>query len=84
MLQLLNDNSTYKKINYNPLKLIKKDTYKLLESWRVRDFLGKSVTKKDISINNIILTRMYGLPKMPLEKFSFTSCGFTYKHSHLL
>ena len=48
MLQLLNDNSTYKKINYNPLKLIKKDTYKLLESWRVRDFLGKNVTKKDI------------------------------------
>ena len=49
ILQLLNDNSTYKKINYNPLKLMKKDTCKLLESWRVKGFLGKNVTKKDIS-----------------------------------
>ena len=31
MFQLNNDNSTYKKINYNPLKIMKKDTYKLLE-----------------------------------------------------
>ena len=69
MLQLLEDNSTYKKINYNPLKLMKKDTYKLLESWRVRDFLGKNATKKDISINNTIIPRIYGLPKIHKQNF---------------
>ena len=40
IFQLLNDNSTYKKINYNTLKLMKKDTYKLLENWRAKEFLG--------------------------------------------
>ena len=60
MLQLVNDNSTYKKINYNPLKLLKKDTCNLLENWRVKDFLGKNITKKDISLNNTNLTRIYG------------------------
>ena len=69
MIQLLNDNSTYKKINYNPLKLMKKDTYKLLENWRVKDFLGKNVTKKDISLNNTMLPRIYGLPKIHKQNF---------------
>ena len=62
ILQLVNDNSIYKKINYNPLKLLKKDTCKLLENWRVKDFLGKNITKKDISLNNTNLPRIYGLP----------------------
>ena len=65
----MNDNSTYKKINYNPLKLMKKDTYKLLESWRIRGFLGKNPTKKDISINNTIIPRIYGLPKIHKQNF---------------
>ena len=73
ILKLLNDNSTYKKINYNPLKLMKKDTYKLLENWRIKNFLGKNVTKKDISINNTILPRIHGLPKMHKKNFPLRS-----------
>ena len=69
MLQLINDNYTYKKINYNPLKLMKKDTCKLLENWRVKNFLGKNITKKDISLNNTNLPRIYGLPKIHKENF---------------
>ena len=37
MLQLINDNSTYKKINHNPLKLMKKDTCELLENNKNKD-----------------------------------------------
>ena len=44
MLQLVNDNSTYKKINYNPLKTLKKDTCKLLENWRVKDFVTSTLS----------------------------------------
>ena len=69
MLQLVNDNSTYKKTNYNPLKLLKKDSCKLLENWRVKDFLGKNITIKDISLNNTNLPRIYGLPKIHKENF---------------
>ena len=69
ILQLLNGNSTYKKVNYNPLKLMKKDTCKLLENWRIKGFSGKNLTKKDISINNIILPRIYGLPKIHKQNF---------------
>ena len=36
MFKLLNDNYTYKEINYNPLKLMKKDTHRLLENLRVK------------------------------------------------
>ena len=32
-------------------------------------FLGKNVTKKDISINNTILPRIYGLPKIHKQTF---------------
>ena len=69
MLQLVNDNSAYKKINYNPLKLLKKGTRKLLENWRVKDFLEKNITKKNISLNNTNLPRIYGLPKIHKENF---------------
>ena len=48
---------------------MKKDTYKLLESWRIRGFLGKNPTKKDISMNNTILSRIYGLPKIHKQNF---------------
>ena len=73
MLQLINDNSTYKKINYNPLKLMKKDTCKLFKNWRVKDFLGKNITKKDISLNNTNLPRIYGLTKFHKENFPLCS-----------
>ena len=69
MFQLINDNFTYKKINYNPLKLIQKDTYKLLENWRLNKFLGKNVSKKDIPINNTSFPRTYGLSKIHKQNF---------------
>ena len=42
---------------------------KLLENWRVKDFLGKNITKKDISLNNTNLPRIYGLPKIHKKNF---------------
>ena len=49
--------------------MLKKDTCKLLENWRVKDFLGKNITKKDISLNNTNLPRIYGLPKIHKQYF---------------
>ena len=69
ILQLINDNSTYKITNYNPIKLMKNDTCKLLENWRVKDFLVKNISKKVISLNNTGLPRIYGFPKIHKENF---------------
>ena len=48
---------------------MKKDTCKRLENWRVKDFLGKNITRKDISLNNTNLPRIYGLPKIHKDNF---------------
>ena len=38
---MLEDNTTYEKINYNPLVKLQKSISKKLDNWRLKVYLGK-------------------------------------------
>ena len=63
MLELLNDISTYKKVD-NPENMLKKNTFKIMNFWRTKVYLGDNLKRKDILCENTNLPRIYGLPKI--------------------
>lgn len=61
---ILNDESSYKKLDYNPEDILKKDTLKILDKCHLDGFLGKDIKKKDINVESTLLPKFYGLPKI--------------------
>ena len=64
MLELLNDISTYGKKVDNPENMLKKNTFKIMNFWRTKGYLGDNLKRKDILCENTNLRRIYGLPKI--------------------
>ena len=64
MLELLNDISTYGKKVDNPENMLKKNTFKIMNFWRTKGYLGDNLKRKDILCENTNLPRIYGLPKI--------------------
>ena len=63
MFELLNDISTYKKV-HNPENMLKKNTFRIIDFWRSKGYLGDNLKRKDILCENTNLPRIYGLPKI--------------------
>lgn len=61
---ILNDNTTYEKLNENPEKELKKESFKLLNSWRIKGYLGGDLLRSDISVPDTSIPRINGLPKV--------------------
>ena len=64
MLQLLNDESTYKKVHKNPLKTLQSNSYKILQELNSNGFLHKNFHKNFLTQTNTMLSKAYGLPKI--------------------
>ena len=44
---LLNDQSTYEKIDSNPLTQLQKNVFKKLDNWRKKGYLNENIKRKD-------------------------------------
>ena len=64
MQNLLDDSSTYEKIDLGPLQKSQKIIFKKLDEWRKLNLLGDKIERKDLITTNTNLARMYGLPKV--------------------
>ena len=69
MNKMLDDDTTYEKIPYNPLFKLQKQLFKKLENWRIKGYLGNDVKRKDLITDNTNIARMYGLPKTHKENY---------------
>ena len=47
LLELLNDISAYKEV-HNPENMLKKNTFKIMDFWRTKGYLGDNLKRKDI------------------------------------
>ena len=64
MEELLNDESTYKKIEKDPLQDLQKRTYQFLKRWNINGYLTKKFHRYSLTQTNTCLARLYGLPKV--------------------
>ena len=46
--KMLDDDTTYEKIPYNPPFKLQKQVFKKLENWRIKGYLGNYVKRKDL------------------------------------
>ena len=58
MNDLLNDQSTYEKIDSNPLTQLQKNVFKKLNNWRKKGFLNENMKRKDLITSNTLLARI--------------------------
>ncbi|XP_071579195.1 uncharacterized protein [Temnothorax nylanderi] len=63
MTELLNDQSTYKKLNKDPITKITSKLNQLVKSWRDNDIIDQNLYKL-LNCTNGNLPRCYGLPKV--------------------
>ncbi|XP_011869804.1 PREDICTED: uncharacterized protein LOC105563102, partial [Vollenhovia emeryi] len=63
MLDLLNDNNTYKSITRDPIRKITNKLHELIKAWLDNDIISES-TYKYLNCTNGNLPRCYGLPKI--------------------
>ena len=64
MIELLNDNNTYRKIKRNSLTQLQKNTQELLKYLNNNEFLDKKYNNIQLSQTNTTLAKAYGLPKI--------------------
>ena len=64
MDDLLNDTSTYTKLDHNPLKDLRTATKDFLTIWNVNGFLQKEYHKYSLTQTDTVLPKLYGLPKV--------------------
>ena len=57
-------NTTYEKIDSNPLTQLQKNVFKKLDNWRKKGCLNENIKRKDLITSNSLLARIYGLPKV--------------------
>ena len=69
MQKLLDDSSTYEKIDLDPLQKSQNTIFKKLDEWRKLNLLGDKIERKDLITINTNLARMYGLPKVHKENW---------------
>ncbi|XP_025266911.1 uncharacterized protein LOC112638816 [Camponotus floridanus] len=68
MEALLNDQSTYRKLNKDPIRKLTNKINTMVKSWRSNDLINESTYKK-LNSTNGNLPRCYGLPKIHKSGF---------------
>lgn len=51
---MLDDNQTHDEIDNDPLGKLQKDSFKLLDVWRFKDFLENNIARKDLITDNTV------------------------------
>jgi hypothetical protein len=88
MNELLNDQTTYKKLNKDPINLTKRKVNTLVKSWRDNGIIDE-LTYNHLKNTSGILPRCYGLPKIhkkdhPLRIIVSSVGSPTYNLAHYL
>lgn len=64
MENLLSNHENFELIHEEPLKQLKRNTFKMLDNWRKKGLLGKDIRWTDINTEDTVLARCYGLRKI--------------------
>ena len=64
---MLSDTSTYKKLDYNPLKNLREIIKKLVHNWNDNGYFSQKYSVYFLSQTDTQLSKFYGLPKIHKE-----------------
>lgn len=67
---ILNDKESYEKMDTDPLTTLQKNTFELINGWRIDGLLGEKITGKDLITDNTNIFKMCQLPKIRKINYS--------------